>query len=70
MSEDIRTRITELLTQPGDPDNAEELFPLVYTELRDLAERYLRKESEGHTLQPTALVNEAYLRLVDQNRVD
>ena len=70
MSDEIRTRITELLTDPGDPANAEELFPLVYTELRDLAERYLRKESEGHTLQPTALVNEAYLRLVDQNRVD
>lgn len=45
-------------------------MPLVYDELRDLAERYLRREASGHTLQPTALVNEAYLRLVDQSRVD
>ncbi len=42
----------------------------MYTELHGLAERYLRREAEGHTLQPTALVNEAYLRLVDQRRVD
>jgi len=45
------------------------LMPLVYQELRRLARRYLRRENPGHTLQPTALVNEAYLRLIDQNRV-
>src|SRR5262249_29253648 len=44
-------------------------MPLVYQELRRLARRYLGREYPGHTLQPTALVNEAYLRLIDQNRV-
>jgi RNA polymerase sigma factor (TIGR02999 family) len=41
-------------------------MPLVYSELRNLAKRYLKSERSGHTLQPTALVNEVYLRLVDQ----
>ena len=45
-------------------------MPLVYEELRTLAEGYLRRERSDHTLQPTALVHEAYLKLVDQNRVD
>jgi RNA polymerase sigma factor (TIGR02999 family) len=44
-------------------------MPLVYDELRGLAERLLRNERPGHTLQPTALVHEAYLRLIDQTRV-
>jgi len=44
-------------------------MPLVYAELRRLANSYLRRERDGHTLQPTALVHEAYLRLVDQNDV-
>lgn len=48
---------------------AEELIPLVYDELRNLARSYLDRESSGHTLQPTALVNEAFLRLVDQKRI-
>lgn len=52
------------------PQQADELMMLVYDELHNLAQRYLRREAEGHTLQPTALVNEAYLRLVDQTRVD
>ena len=43
-------------------------MPLVYRELRQLAASYLRKERQGHTLQPTALVHEAYLRLVDQSQ--
>ena len=52
-------------TQPG----TDQLFPLVYDELKRLARRYLRRERSSHTLQPTALVNEAYLRLVgDQAR--
>src|SRR4030095_14976789 len=46
-----------------------QLIPLVYDELRRLAGRYMRRESEGHTLQTSALVNEAYLRLVDQRSV-
>ena len=44
-----------------------ELTPLVYKELRQLAASYMRKERQGHTLQPTTLVHEAYLRLVDQS---
>ena len=51
-----------------DPKAAlEELSPLVYAELRRLARSYLRRERSGHTLTPTALVHEAYLRMVDQN---
>jgi len=60
--------ITQLLTRWNDGDQSalEELMPLVYAELRRLATNYLRRERAGHTLQPTALVNEAYLRLVEQ----
>jgi RNA polymerase sigma-70 factor (ECF subfamily) len=60
--------VTQLLAQwaKGDPDALRELTPMVYKELRLIAASYLRKERRGHTLQPTALVNEAYLRLVDQ----
>ena len=54
----------------GEESELEALTPLVYTELRRLAESYLRRERPGHTLQPTALVNEAYLRLVDQSLPD
>jgi RNA polymerase sigma factor (TIGR02999 family) len=45
-------------------------FPLIYNDLRALARRYLSSEPDGHTLQPTALVNEAYLKLADQTRVE
>jgi RNA polymerase sigma factor (TIGR02999 family) len=67
----VRT-ITALLHrwQEGDGDAAERLLPLVYAELRRIAGRYLARERVGHTLQSTALVHEAYLRLVDQRRVD
>ena len=60
--------ITQLLIRwkGGDQAALEQLMPLVYSELRRLAANYLRREREGHTLQPTALVNEAYLKLVDQ----
>jgi RNA polymerase sigma-70 factor, ECF subfamily len=50
----------------GDQQALDELTPLVYKELRKLAASYLRKERQGHTLQPTALVHEAYVRLVRQ----
>jgi RNA polymerase sigma-70 factor (ECF subfamily) len=50
----------------GNQQALDDLTPLVYRELRQLAASYLRKEYPGHTLQPTALVNEVYLRLVDQ----
>jgi RNA polymerase sigma-70 factor (ECF subfamily) len=60
--------VTQLLIDwsKGDQAALEKLMPLVYSELRRLATNYLRRERQGHTLQPTALVNEAYLRLVDQ----
>ncbi len=60
--------VTRLLQDwsEGDEGAAERLMPLVYDELRRLARDYLRRERPGHTLQPTALVNEAYLKLVDQ----
>ncbi len=57
------TRVLSAIEQ-GDPRAAEELLPLVYEELRGLAARRLAREKPGHTLQATALVNEAYLRLV------
>jgi RNA polymerase sigma factor (TIGR02999 family) len=53
----------------GDLKAREQLMPLVYDELRRRASAYLRSERSGHTLQPTALVNEAYLRLIGQQRV-
>jgi RNA polymerase sigma factor (TIGR02999 family) len=53
----------------GQTGAQDSLFPLVYDELKRIARQYLRREREGHTLQPTALVNEAYLRLIDQTRV-
>lgn len=54
----------------GHPNAADVLLPRIYGELRNLAARYLRRERIDHTLQPTALVHEAYLRLVDQTQVD
>ena len=54
----------------GDSTALQQLLPLVYAELRRIAARQLRNERVGHTLQPTALVHEAYLRLVDQRQVD
>jgi RNA polymerase sigma-70 factor, ECF subfamily len=61
--------VTELLTQwaNGDEQALNDLTPIVYKTLRQLAAVFLRREQQGHTLQPTALVHEAYLRLVDQS---
>ena len=53
----------------GDASAIERLMPLVYGDLRAIAERHFRRERVGHTLQPTAVVHEAYFRLVDQTRV-
>src|SRR6266404_3664697 len=53
----------------GDRNALEKLTPIVYEELRRLARRYMRAERSGHSLQPTALVNEAYTRLVDYKRM-
>src|SRR5947209_13164411 len=60
--------VSELLAQwaNGDEQALNDLTPIVYKELRQLASAYLRKEQQGHTLQPTALVHEAYIRLMDQ----
>ena len=54
----------------GNQSALNQLLPLVYTELRRMAQRHLRSERAGHTLQATALVHEVYLRLVDQRKVD
>jgi RNA polymerase sigma-70 factor, ECF subfamily len=64
--------VTRLLAEwgKGNERAVAELIPLVYGELRQLAAAYLRGERQGHTLQPTALVHEAYLRLVDQSSPD
>jgi RNA polymerase sigma-70 factor (ECF subfamily) len=61
--------VTQLLKKwsQGDEEALNQLLPLVYDELHRLAGAYLRRERQDHTLQPTALVNEAYLRLVDQH---
>jgi RNA polymerase sigma-70 factor (ECF subfamily) len=63
--------VSRLLVDWGNGDQAalDELIPLVYDELRRLAGRYMRRESQDHTLQTSALVNEAYMRLVDQKNV-
>jgi RNA polymerase sigma factor (TIGR02999 family) len=64
--------VTELLSawSRGDPDALDRLTPLVYTELQQLARRQLRRERADHTLDTSALVHEAFLRLVDQSRVE
>ncbi|MGH7460919.1 MAG: sigma-70 family RNA polymerase sigma factor [Longimicrobiales bacterium] len=64
--------LTELLLKAGRGDRTalDRAFPLVYDELRRLARHQLRREPDGHTLSTTALVHEAYLRLIDQTRAD
>lgn len=65
---DSSENVTQLLVKwsEGDQKALDKLMPLVYAELRRLAGNYLRRERHNHTLQPTALVNEAYLKLVGQ----
>ena len=72
MTDDFRTEPTRMLQDlsQGQKKAAEELMPLVYTEFQRLARKQLSGEAEGHTLQPTALVNEVYLKLIQQDRVD
>lgn len=62
-------QVTRLLKamHDGDSDAAENLLPLVYAELHRIAAAYMRRERDGHTLQATALINEAYLRLVGED---
>ena len=68
-SEDLQHTVTGLLLQwrSGDDAALNKLMPIVYEELRKLANRYMRSEREGHTLQRTALVHEAYLQLVQMD---
>jgi RNA polymerase sigma factor (TIGR02999 family) len=71
-SKDSSPDITRLLVRwsQGEREALEELTPLVYDELRRLAKVYLRRERPDHTLESTALVHEAYMRLIDQNQVE
>jgi RNA polymerase sigma factor (TIGR02999 family) len=68
----ISTETTQILLDlsKGKRSAASRLIPLVYDELRALAGRYMQLERPGHTLDPTAVVHEAYLKLIDQSRVD
>jgi RNA polymerase sigma-70 factor (ECF subfamily) len=63
--------ITQLLAEwsSGNQTALDKLYPLVYDELHKMARRYMNRERKGHTLQTTALINEAYVRLVDQKQV-
>jgi RNA polymerase sigma factor (TIGR02999 family) len=72
MATDDSRDVTHLLAEwkHGDQTALDRLMPLVYNELRRIAARYLHSERSGHTLQTTALVHEAYLRLVDENRIE
>jgi len=72
MQDDAPGEVTRLLKAwcRGDERALERLAPMLEAELRHLASLYLRRESAGHTLQPTALVNEAYVRLLDWNAVE
>lgn len=70
-TEQMRGEVTELLQQVSDGRQAaaDVLLPLIYDELRKIARSFMRREREDHTLEPTALVHEAYLRMLGQNRV-
>jgi RNA polymerase sigma factor (TIGR02999 family) len=67
MPEISQQEVTELLQRwsGGDPEALEKLTPVIYSELHRIAKRYMNRERDGHTLQTTALVNEAYMRLID-----
>jgi RNA polymerase sigma factor (TIGR02999 family) len=72
LNQQVSENVTQLLIDlsNGDRNAVDILLPVIYDELRKLAANYLRRERPDHTLQPTALVHEAYLRLVDQTRVN
>ena len=72
MNEHPADNVTRLLIElsNGDRGAVDLLLPVIYDELRKLAANYLRRERPDHTLQPTALVHEAYLKLIDQTRVN
>lgn len=68
----LKTQTTSILREvtDGNRDAVDQLMPIVYKELRRLAQNYLRKERSDHTLQATALVHEAFLRLIDQSKIE
>jgi RNA polymerase sigma factor (TIGR02999 family) len=72
MGEPSTHEVTQLLVawNGGDPAALEQLVPLVHAELHRLARRYMGQERAGHPLQPTALVNEAYMRLIDWKNIE
>ncbi len=72
MKSDPGEEVTRYLREMGrgEPDAAAKVIPLVYDELRQLARSYLQRERSDHTLQPTAIVHEAYLRLVKENEIE
>ena len=69
--DDSTGEVTQLLHRwrEGDPEVLDDLIPLVYDQLHAIAAGYMRREREDHTLQPTALVNEVYLRLLNQRKI-
>lgn len=71
MPDDVRSQATTLLDRAGtgDPRALTDLFPFVYDELRRMAAGLMARERASHTLQPTALAHEAYVRLVDESRL-
>jgi len=71
MTQPSSQEVTKLLLawSNGDPAALDQLMPLIYEELHRMAKQYMGREHSGHTLQTTALINEAYLRLVDQKSV-
>ena len=68
----LPTEVTVLLAKArsGDSSALADVFPLIYDELRRLAKQQLQREPDGHTLSPTALVHEAYMRLIDYSRME
>lgn len=65
-----RKEVTQLLNNSDALNRDEQLYPVVYDNLHEIAEKLYRRERPGHTLQPTLLVNEAYMNLVDQDQID
>ena len=65
-----KAEVTRILNNISATSRSEDLYPLVYDNLHEIAEKLYIRERKGHTIQPTLLVNEAYLNLVDQDHID
>ncbi|WP_282124549.1 sigma-70 family RNA polymerase sigma factor [Algibacter mikhailovii] len=70
MSGNKKNEVTQILHNIGTNNKSADLYPLVYDNLHEIAEKLYLRERPGHTLQPTILVNEAYMSLVDQDQID